>query len=159
MAIVPGGCDRRPVGCYWDAWAALPAMQAALLLFAPAWCGGRRRYTWFLEAILLLLVAPAALFWTDFSLASWNWGVTAPPRLFPPHWLLPGFAALAGLLAFAIGLAPRSRFARFVLVSASIGSGGAAAVLGAVSRGVWTKVVSSQLTLGCLSGVPQPLQM
>jgi hypothetical protein len=48
-------------------------------------------------------------------LEDWNWGATALPVLYPPFWLLPGGAAIAGLLALAIGIAPRTRFARFLL--------------------------------------------
>jgi hypothetical protein len=92
-----------------------PAVQAALLLFAPTWFAGRRRWVWFAEGVLLLLAASACRFAEDWSLTDFNWGATAPPRLFPPYWLLPGVAALAGLVALAIGIAPRSRFARFVL--------------------------------------------
>ena len=96
-----------------------PALQAALLLLAPAWFARRRRWVWLVEAVLLLLAAPATRFCEDWSLEDWNWGATAPPRLFPGYWLLPGVAALAGLMALAIGVAPRSRFARFVLGSAA----------------------------------------
>jgi hypothetical protein len=92
-----------------------PAMQAALLLVAPEWFASRRRWVWFAEGVLLLISAPLTRFSQDWSLSDFNWGGTEPPRLFAPYWLLPGFAALAGLLALAIGVAPKSRFARFVL--------------------------------------------
>jgi hypothetical protein len=49
-------------------------------------------------------------------------GIGAPRRrrfLYPPLWLLPGGAVLAGLLALAIGIAPLSRVARFVLGAAA----------------------------------------
>jgi hypothetical protein len=101
-----------------------PAVQATLLLFAPAWFAGRRRWVWLVEGVLLLLAAPASQFCEDFSLTEWMWGVTTPSRLFASYWLLPGAAALAGLVAFAIGSAPRSRFACFILgVSAAANRG------------------------------------
>ena len=81
----------------------------------PAGSRPRRRWVWFVEGPALLLLSPAGWWQADWVLEDWNWGATALPVLYPPFWLLPGGAALAGLLALAIGIAPRSRFARFLL--------------------------------------------
>lgn len=93
-----------------------PALQAARLLTAPNRLATRRRRVWLVEGgTLLLLLSPAGWWQVDCALEDWNWGATALPILYPPFWLLPGGAALAGLLALAIGIAPRGRFARFLL--------------------------------------------
>jgi hypothetical protein len=92
-----------------------PALQAARLLVAPSQLAARRRWVWFVEGPGLLLLSLAGWWQADWSLADWNWGSTAPPVLYPPFWLLPGGAVLAGLLALAIGIAPHSRFARFLV--------------------------------------------
>jgi len=104
-----------PVGLLGAFGPLYPAVQAALLLVAPGWVARRRRWVWLIEGVLLLLAAPAAQFCADFSLAEWMWGVTTGPHLFAPYWLLPGAAALAGLVACAVGIAPRSRFSGFIL--------------------------------------------
>ena len=92
-----------------------PAVQAVLLLIAPAWFAGRRRWVCFVEGILLLLSLPATVFAEDWSLSTFMWGISTPPRRFPPYWLIPGATALAGLIALAIGIAPKSRCARFMM--------------------------------------------
>jgi hypothetical protein len=104
----------RPI--FLGLWVPLyPALQAARLLVAPSRLAARRRWVWFVEGPALLLLSLVGWWQADWALGGWNWGATAPPVLYPPFWLLPGGAALAGLLALAIGIAPRSRFARFLL--------------------------------------------
>jgi hypothetical protein len=96
-----------------------PALQAARLLIAPSQLAARRRWVWFVEGPALLLLSLAGWWQADWALEDWNWGATAPPVLYPPFWLLPGGVVLAGLLALAIGIAPLSRVARFVLGAAA----------------------------------------
>jgi hypothetical protein len=108
--------DALGLPIFLGLWVPLyPALQAARLLVAPSRLAGRRRWVWFVEGPALLLLSPAGWWQADWALEDWNWGATALPVLYPPFWLLPGGAALAGLLALAIGIAPRSRFARFLL--------------------------------------------
>jgi hypothetical protein len=110
----PQDALRLPI--FLGLWAPLyPALQAARLLVAPNRLAGRRRWVWFVEGPTLMLLSLAGWWQADWALADWNWGATASPVLYPPFWVLPGGAALAGLLALAIGIAPRSRFARFLL--------------------------------------------
>jgi hypothetical protein len=108
--------DALGLPIFLGLWVPLyPALQAARLLVAPNRLTARRQRVWFVEGPALLLLSPAGWWQADWALEDWNWGATALPVLYPPFWLLPGGAALAGLLALAIGIAPRSRFARFLL--------------------------------------------
>jgi hypothetical protein len=108
--------DALGLPIFLGLWVPLyPALQAARLLVSPSRLAARRRWVWFVEGPALLLLSPAGWWQADWALEDWNWGATALPVLYPPFWLLPGGAALAGLLALAIGIAPRSRFARFLL--------------------------------------------
>jgi hypothetical protein len=68
---------------------------------------------WFVEGPALLLLSPAGWWQADWVLEDWNWGATALPALYPPFWLLPGGAALAGLLALTIGIARASDLPAF----------------------------------------------
>jgi hypothetical protein len=94
-----------------------PAILAARLLAAPRRLAARRRWAWLLEGILVLLLSPVGVFWATFALVILIPGASSP-TLYPTLWLLPSFAALAGLTAIAIGIAPRGRIARFVLGTA-----------------------------------------
>jgi hypothetical protein len=91
-----------------------PALLATRLLLAPRRLAARRRWPWLLEGGLLLLLSPLAAIWAVLALLIPLPGASSPP-IYPTLWLLPGLSAAAGLAAIAIGIAPRSRFARFVL--------------------------------------------
>lgn len=95
-----------------------PSVAAVLLLGAPRWAAARRRWFWLLQGIAVLPLSWLCWFWADFSLTQFVWGAGPLPH-YPPLWLLPGLAALAGLAAIAIGIAPRSRFARIVIAPAA----------------------------------------
>ena len=98
-----------------------PALVAALLLAAPRWFAARRPWVWIVEGHLVLLLSPFGWFWAFLSadaggdpLVGRGWA-GGTPVLYPALWLLPGFAALAGVAAIVIGVAPRGRVARVVL--------------------------------------------
>jgi hypothetical protein len=65
----------------------------------PAGSPPRRRWVWFVEGRALPPLSAAGWWQADRALEDWNWGGTAPPVLYPPFGLLPGGAALVGLLA------------------------------------------------------------
>src|SRR5262249_7358446 len=91
-----------------------PAGFAIPLLSTRRRMAARRRWMWLLEGILVLLLSWEGVFWASFSLEIFIPGASLP-TLYPTLWLLPGFAALAALTAIAIGIVPRSRFARVTL--------------------------------------------
>ena len=91
-----------------------PAVIAMRLLSAPRWLVARRRWTWIVEGVLILLLSPFGLFWAVFSLLILIPGAPSPP-LYPILWLLTGIAVLGGVVAVAIGVAPRGRIGRLIL--------------------------------------------
>jgi len=91
-----------------------PALLALRLLLAPPRLAAQRRWRWLLEGALVLLLSPLAAVWAILALSILLPGAGSPP-LYPTVWLLPGLAMVAGLAAIIIGIAPHSRFARFVL--------------------------------------------
>ena len=92
-----------------------PAVLAALLIITPRWLGSRRRWTWIVQGVVVLVVSAVGWLWAVFALSVIGFGTPAGPKTYLPFWLLPGFAAVAGLAALSFGVAPRSRLARWVL--------------------------------------------
>ena len=91
-----------------------PVLVGTLLLTVPRWFATRRRWVWIVEGILGMSLSPVGLVVAYLDLLVLVPGASDPvPYL--PLWLLTGCAALGGIAATMIGIAPRGRIARIVL--------------------------------------------
>jgi len=91
-----------------------PASVGMSPLAVPRWLATRRRWVWIVERIVGLSLSPVGLVVAYLDLLVLVPGASDPvPYL--PLWLLTGCAALGGIVAIIIGIAPRGRIARTVL--------------------------------------------
>jgi hypothetical protein len=91
-----------------------PALVGTLLLTVPRWFATRRRWVWIVEGIVGLLLSPVGLVVAYLDLLVLVPGASDPVP-YVPLWLLTGCAALGGIAAIMIGVAPHGRIARTVL--------------------------------------------
>ena len=94
------------------------AFFAALASIVPRWLAIQWPEVWIATGGIILALSPLGL------ATAWYWLIliisSAPGlELYAVFWLLPGIATLHGVVAIAIGLAPRGMIARTVLGSGS----------------------------------------